>query len=147
MVTLGNQVGINPGKRIQMKIDNIFCIIKSAIISVPSNTWQRSFRTTLHSRQSQFIRFNPGYSGVITVYNSTQRASMDAGVKTPQCPHLSIHFCISSTCHPAPSVSDAITLSHPSILAPVASPKALFLVLCFLSCTLPPSALSSPSFP
>jgi len=29
--------------------------------------------------------------------NSTQRASMDAGVKTPQCPHLSVHFCISST--------------------------------------------------
>jgi len=32
-----------------------------------------------------------------TQLNSTQRASMDAGVKTPQCPHLSIHFCISST--------------------------------------------------
>jgi len=60
MVTLGNQVGSNPGKRIHMKIDNIFYIIKSAIISVPSNTWQRSFRTTLHSRQSQFIKFNPG---------------------------------------------------------------------------------------
>ena len=29
MVTLGNQVGSNPGKRIQMKIDNIFYIIKS----------------------------------------------------------------------------------------------------------------------
>jgi len=29
--------------------------------------------------------------------NSTQRASMDAGVKTPRCPHLSSHFCISST--------------------------------------------------
>jgi len=27
--------------------------------------------------------------------NSTQRASMDAGVKTPQCPHLSGHYCIS----------------------------------------------------
>jgi len=26
--------------------------------------------------------------------NSTQPASMDAGVKTPQCPHLSSHFCI-----------------------------------------------------
>ena len=59
MVTLGNQVGSNPGKHIQMNID-IFYIIKSAIISVPSNTWQRSFRTTLHRRQSQFIRFNPG---------------------------------------------------------------------------------------
>ena len=54
---------------------------------------------------------------------------------------------LSRTCHPAPSVSDAITLSHPSILAPVASPKAPFLVLCFSSCTLPPSALSSPPFP
>jgi len=32
-----------------------------------------------------------------TQFNSTQRASMDAGVKTPQCPHLSSHFCISST--------------------------------------------------
>ena len=30
-------------------------------------------------------------------FKSTQRASMDAGVKTPQCPHLSSHFCISST--------------------------------------------------
>jgi len=29
--------------------------------------------------------------------NSTQRASMDAGVKTSQCPHLSSHFCISNT--------------------------------------------------
>jgi len=27
--------------------------------------------------------------------NSTQRASMDAGVKTPQCPHLSRHYFIS----------------------------------------------------
>jgi len=27
--------------------------------------------------------------------NSTQRASMDAGVKTPHCPHLSSHYCIS----------------------------------------------------
>ena len=60
MVTLGNQVGSNPGKRKQMNINNICYIIKSAIISVPSNTWQRSFRTTLHSRQSQFIKFNPG---------------------------------------------------------------------------------------
>ena len=31
------------------------------------------------------------------ILNWTQRASMDAGVKTPQCPHLSSHFCISST--------------------------------------------------
>jgi len=29
--------------------------------------------------------------------NSTQRASMDAGVKKPQCPQLSSHFCISNT--------------------------------------------------
>ena len=93
MVALGNQVGSNPGKRVQMKIDNIFYIIKSAIISVPSNTWQRSFRTTLHSRQSQFIRFNRGYGGVFTVsLNSTQRASIDAGVKTPPCPHLSSQY-------------------------------------------------------
>ena len=83
MVTLENQVSSNPGKRIQMNIDNIFYIIKSAIISVPSNIWQRSYRTTLHSRQSQFIRFNPGYGRVITMsLNSTQRVSMDAGVKT-----------------------------------------------------------------
>jgi len=41
------------------------------------------------------------------------------------------------TCHLAPSMSDAITLSYPSIPAPVASPKAPFLVLCFSSCTLP----------
>ena len=27
--------------------------------------------------------------------NSTQPASMDAGVKTPQCPHPSNHYCIS----------------------------------------------------
>ena len=27
--------------------------------------------------------------------NSTQRGSMDAGVKTPQCPHLSSHYFIS----------------------------------------------------
>jgi len=54
---------------------------------------------------------------------------------------------LSRTYHPAPSVSDTITLSHPSIPAPVASPKAPFLVLCFSSCTLPPSALSSPPFP
>jgi len=27
--------------------------------------------------------------------NSTQRASMDAGVKTPQCPYLSSHYFIS----------------------------------------------------
>jgi len=27
--------------------------------------------------------------------NSTQRASMDAGDKTPQCPHLSSHYFIS----------------------------------------------------
>jgi len=38
-----------------MNIDNIFYIIKSAIISVPSNTWQRSLRTTLHSRQTHSI--------------------------------------------------------------------------------------------
>ena len=31
----------------------------------------------------------------ITQLNSTQRASMDAGVKTPQCPHLSSHYFIS----------------------------------------------------
>jgi len=50
----------------------------------------------LHSRQSQFVRFNPGYGGVITVsLNSTQRASIDAGVKTPQCSHLSSKYCIS----------------------------------------------------
>jgi len=42
---------------------------------------------------------------------------------------------LSRTCHPAPSVSDAITLSHPSILAYVAFSKAPFLVLCFSSCT------------
>ena len=30
-----------------------------------------------------------------TQLNSTQRASMDAGVKTPQCPHLSRHYFIS----------------------------------------------------
>ena len=35
MVTLGNQVGSNPGKRIQMNNDNVCYIIKSAIISVP----------------------------------------------------------------------------------------------------------------
>jgi len=34
---------------------------------------------------------------VTTQVYSTQRASMDAGVKTPQCPHLSTHFCISNT--------------------------------------------------
>jgi len=33
----------------------------------------------------------------VLAVNSTQRASMDAGVKTPQCPHLSSHFCISNT--------------------------------------------------
>ena len=54
-LTTGNQVGSNSGKRIQMNNDNVFYIIKSAIISVPSNTRQRSFRTILHSRQSQFI--------------------------------------------------------------------------------------------
>ena len=42
---------------------------------------------------------------------------------------------LSRTCHLAPSVSDAITLSHPSIPAPVASRKAPFLVS---SCILPP---------
>jgi len=31
----------------------------------------------------------------LTQLNSTQRASMDAGVKTPQCPHLSRHYFIS----------------------------------------------------
>jgi len=30
-----------------------------------------------------------------TQLNSTQRASMDAGDKTPQCPHLSSHYFIS----------------------------------------------------
>ena len=30
-----------------------------------------------------------------TQLNSTQRASVDADVKTPQCPHLSSHYCIS----------------------------------------------------
>jgi len=38
-----------------MNIDNIFYIIKSTIISVPSNTWQRSFRTTLHSWQTHSV--------------------------------------------------------------------------------------------
>jgi len=33
----------------------------------------------------------------LTLTYSTQRASMDAGIKTLQCPHRSIHFCISST--------------------------------------------------
>ena len=90
MVTLGNQVGSNPGKCIQMNIDNIFYIIKSAIISVPSNTWQRSIRTTLHSRQSQFIRFNPGYGGVITVsVNSTQ---LNEHLWMQVLKHLNVHI-------------------------------------------------------
>jgi len=90
MVTLGNQVGSNPGKRIQMNNDNIFYIIKSAIISVPPNTWQRSFRTTLHSRQSQFIRFNPGYGGVITVsLNSTQ---LNEHLWMQVLKHLNVHI-------------------------------------------------------
>jgi len=38
-----------------MNINNMFYIIKLAIISVPSNTWQRSFRTTLYSRQTHSI--------------------------------------------------------------------------------------------
>ena len=89
MVTHGTQVSSNPGKRIQMKIDNIFYIIKSAIISVPSNTWQRSFRTTLRSRHSQFIRFNAGYGGVITVsLNSTQRVHLWTQVLK----HLNVHI-------------------------------------------------------
>ena len=50
---------------------------------------------------------------------------------------------LSRTCHLAPSVSDAITLSHPSIPAPVAYHKAPLLVLCFSSCTLPLSTLIS----
>ena len=45
---------------------------------------------------------------------------------------------LSSTCYLAPSVSDVITLSHPSIHAHVAFPKSSFLVFCFSSCTLPP---------
>ena len=49
---------------------------------------------------------------------------------------------LSRTCHLAPSASDVITLFRPTPL-PVASPKASFSVLCFLSWTLPPSALSS----
>jgi len=40
-----------------------------------------------------------------------------------------------------------ISLSRPSIPPPVASTKAPFSVLCFSSCTLPPSALSSPPLP
>jgi len=32
---------------------------------------------------------------LMILLNSTQRASMDAGVKTPQCPHLSSHYFIS----------------------------------------------------
>ena len=32
---------------------------------------------------------------ILNSLNSTQRASMDAGVKTPQCPHLSSHYFIS----------------------------------------------------
>ena len=51
----------------------------------------------------------------------------------------------SRTFHLAPSASDVITLFRPTP-SPVASPKAPFSVLCFLSCTLPPSALSSPPF-
>ena len=40
---------------------------------------------------------SPYSTGWHHILNSTQRASMDAGVKTLQCPHLSNHFCISST--------------------------------------------------
>jgi len=42
-----------------------------------------------------FSRNNVYYYTIPTQLNSTQRASMDAGVKTPQCPHLSSHYCIS----------------------------------------------------
>ena len=75
-----------------MNIDNIFYIIKSAIIhvSVPSNIWQRSFRTTLHSRQSQSIRFNPGYGGLITVsLNSTQ---LNEHLCMQVLKHLNVHI-------------------------------------------------------
>jgi len=44
---------------------------------------------------------------------------------------------LSRTCHLAPSVSDVITLSCPSIPPPAAYPKYPFSVLCFSSCTLP----------
>ena len=53
---------------------------------------------------------------------------------------------LSPTCHLAPSVSDVITLFHPSVPPPVVFPKAPFSVPCFSSCTLPLSALSSPPF-
>ena len=76
-----------------MNINNICYIIKSAIISVPSNTWQRSFRTTLHSRQSQFIRFNPGYGGVNTVSLSS---TLNEHLCTQVLKHLNIHIYIVS---------------------------------------------------
>ena len=53
---------------------------------------------------------------------------------------------LSPTCHLAPSVSDVITLFCPCVPPPVVFPKAPFLVPCFLSCTLPLSALSSRPF-
>jgi len=53
----------------------------------------------------------------------------------------------SLTCHLTPSVSDVITLSSPCIHPPVVFCRAPFFVLCFSSCTPPPSVLASPPFP
>ena len=53
---------------------------------------------------------------------------------------------LSPSCPLAPSVSDVITLSHCCISPPAVFQKAPFSVLCFSSCTLPPSTLIS-SFP
>ena len=46
----------------------------------------------------EYLKWQLGIGTALTQLNSTQRASMDAGVKTPQCPHgphLSSHYCIS----------------------------------------------------
>ena len=122
MVTLGNQVGSNPGKHIQMNINNIFYIIKSAIISVPSNTWQRSFRTTLHSlagyqwtrhtvksshgelvtqwnRHSELIinvatdTVNSSHGELVTRW--TRHSELVTNLWPTQCSHLSSQYCIS----------------------------------------------------
>jgi len=63
-----------------------------------------------------------------TILNSTQRASMDAGVKTPHCPHLSSHYCISilqSTYFAYWSVADSGQVSRKIIHNILVHPKLI----------------------
>jgi len=71
--------------------------IKLAIrehLGVQKYSYRMVWYRILFSQKSHYPSWSvPGKH--TTQLNSTQRASMDAGVKTPQCPHLSRHYFIS----------------------------------------------------